>query len=327
MTDTRPRLDIVTGGTPGLIRDAEVLTAALSPRWPVATHVARVRNLHLPHRRWLRRLTANTRFGSALTIFSESLPPGWMGTARTSVLIPNQEWIRGDMLRRMAGCAEIWCKSHHAEAIFSRLGFKTRYIGFTSCDLHRPDVGKDYGRAIHVAGRSPLKGTHTLLKVWSANPHWPELLVVSSNPDFQKYRCPNIALRVGQLTQQELVRLMNERGIHLCPSEAEGFGHYIAEGLSTQAVVITVDAPPMNELVRSDYGLLARYERREALSQGERFFVSAPDLQARIAECLAMPLAQREVMGRRARAAFLARQDDFRRDLLAAVERLVERQP
>lgn len=317
------RIDIVTGGTPGLVRDAEVLAAALSPQWTVSTHISRLRNLHLPHRRWLRKLVAHTRYGSALTIFSESLPLGWVGTGKACVLIPNQEWVRGNLLQHMAACAEIWCKSRYAEGIFSGLGFKTRYIGFTSADLYRPGVAKDYGRAIHVAGRSPLKGTHTLLKVWAANPDWPELLVVSNNPDFQKYACHNIQLRVGSLTQEELVTHMNERGIHLCPSEAEGFGHYIAEGLSTQAVVITVDAPPMNELVRPDFGLLASYARKEVLSQGERFFVSPEDLQARMATCLQLPLAQRRAMGERARIAFLANQAGFRATLAAAVQTLV----
>lgn len=322
MTDTQ-RIDIVTGGTHGLIRDAEVLTAALSPRWAASTHIARQRNLHLPHRRWARRLAAGTRWGSALTIFSESLPPGWLGTAPASVLIPNQEWVRGDMLRQMQACTEIWCKSRHAQGIFSGLGLKARYIGFTSFDLHRSDVAKDYGRAIHVAGRSHLKGTHTLLKVWAANPAWPELLVVTSKPEFAKYQSPNIAVRLGDLTQQELVTQMNARGLHLCPSEVEGFGHYIAEGLSTAAVVLTVDAPPMNELVRPGFGLLARYDRQETMSQGERYFVSAEDLQARIAACLALPLDQRQALGARARAAYLAQQEDFRRNLADAVQSLV----
>lgn len=321
MTDQR--IDIVTGGTHGLIRDAQVLSAALASRWPVATHISRQRNLHLPHRRWWRKLAVGTRHGSALTIFSESLPLGWLGTARACVLIPNQEWIRGDMLRHMAACAEIWCKSRHAQDIFTALGFKTRYIGFSSFDLYRPEVVKDYGRAIHVAGRSHLKGTHTLLKVWAANPDWPSLLVISSNPEFRRYAGHNIEVRVGDLSQEELVTHMNERGIHLCPSEAEGFGHFIAEGLSTQAVVVTVDAPPMNELVRPEFGFLARYGRKEAMSQGERFFVSPEDLQAQIAACLGLPLAQRHALGERARRAFLANQADFHAQLAAAVADLV----
>ena len=43
MTD-KLRIDIVTGGTHGLVRDAEVLAAALSPRWLASTHIARLRN-------------------------------------------------------------------------------------------------------------------------------------------------------------------------------------------------------------------------------------------------------------------------------------------
>ena len=38
--------------------------------------------------------------------------------------------------------------------------------------------------------------------------------------------------------------------VHMCPSLIEGWGQYIDEGRRAKAVVLTLDAPPMNELIR-----------------------------------------------------------------------------
>ena len=46
--------------------------------------------------------------------------------------------------------------------------------------------------------------------------------------------------------------------MHVCCSDAEGFGHYINEGRAHGALVrtVTTDAAPMNELVDESCGLL-----------------------------------------------------------------------
>jgi glycosyltransferase involved in cell wall biosynthesis len=44
--------------------------------------------------------------------------------------------------------------------------------------------------------------------------------------------------------------------LHVCPSVREGFGHYLNEARAVGALVVTVDHPPMNELIRPGMGLL-----------------------------------------------------------------------
>ena len=39
--------------------------------------------------------------------------------------------------------------------------------------------------------------------------------------------------------------------IHMCPSLIEGWGQYIDEGRRSKSVVVTLNAPPMNELIKN----------------------------------------------------------------------------
>jgi glycosyltransferase involved in cell wall biosynthesis len=63
---------------------------------------------------------------------------------------------------------------------------------------------------------------------------------------------------LSRITDAELLYEMNAAQIHLCPSRAEGWGHYITEGLSVGALVIATDGSPMNEHVRPEHGILVR---------------------------------------------------------------------
>src|SRR6202035_4154832 len=66
----------------------------------------------------------------------------------------------------------------------------------------------------------------------------------------------NLTVHRGFLGDEALRALQNAHRFHLCLSEAEGWGHYIAEALSVGAVTFTCDAPPMNELVSAGRGVL-----------------------------------------------------------------------
>ena len=61
------------------------------------------------------------------------------------------------------------------------------------------------------------------------------------------------------MPREDLLILMNACQYHLCPSEYEGFGHYINEARSTGALIISTDAAPMNELVKN--GILIKPDR------------------------------------------------------------------
>jgi glycosyltransferase involved in cell wall biosynthesis len=315
---------LVTGGTPGLKQDAGIAQAVLQGRHPVSLNVLHRGNLHLPHRQLALGLRKPFSRRRNVMIFFENLSRSWMRCGDMSILIPNQEWMRQHTSQLIPDCREVWCKSRYAERIFLEWNLSVRHIGFSSNDLYLPHVPKDYAACVHISGRSELKGTATLLNVWKRHPEWPVLKVVSRHAYLQQYRSPNIDIVTDYLDRSSLQILMNQAGIHLCPSETEGFGHYISEALSTQAIVITTDAPPMNELVHESFGFLAGFAGRSPAGYGERFQVDADSLEIAITRALALMPREKTRMGEQARASFLANRSQFEASFLGAAANLAQ---
>ncbi len=66
----------------------------------------------------------------------------------------------------------------------------------------------------------------------------------------------NLILYTERLADEELLRLQQSSGVHLCPSREEGFGHYINEARALGALVMTTNWAPMNDLVQDHFGVL-----------------------------------------------------------------------
>jgi glycosyltransferase involved in cell wall biosynthesis len=93
----------------------------------------------------------------------------------------------------------------------------------------------------------------------------------------------NIELLATRIPEARLRRLQNECAIHICPSEVEGFGHTLMEAMSCGAVVVTTDAPPMDELVSPEEGFLAPYTSSAPMGAGIRYMVDEQRLTDTIA--------------------------------------------
>ena len=85
----------------------------------------------------------------------------------------------------------------------------------------------------------------------------------------------------------------NECGVHLAPSEVEGFGHTIGEALSCGAILITSNAPPMNEVVGSSGAFLVDVESSEPMGHGMRYKVSRSSLEAAVEAVMRLTPEQR----------------------------------
>ena len=180
-----------------------------------------------------------------VAIFLELFNPNLARYARGMVGIFNLEWFLPRWRPYLPRFKQLWAKSREAEGVYQRLGLRNhRYTGFLTRDLYDPTVPREL-RVFHLAGHSKLKNTEAAIKAWQDHPGMPPLTIVSNND----YTVPPGVTLLGRQTDGRIKQLMNSHQIHLCPSRTEGWGHYITEGLSTGAVVLTTDASPMNEHV------------------------------------------------------------------------------
>ncbi len=315
VTRMAPRIEsfhIQADVSPGLVWDAEIIANALNQSFVARKNICGNGDWSVHTQRvWLK---VKYFLGSrvAAGIFLEDLRPRWLSAFATNILIPNQEWIRPGTTQHLSKCDEIWCKTRYCEVAFQKLGCKTRYIGFSSTDRYDANIQKSFNTFIHIQGKSAYKGTATILEAWEKHPQWPMLTLISRNKAWLNLNCPNIRVITEFLTDAELNRYMNSAGVHICTSETEGFGHSINEALSTGALVISTDAPPMNELVRPEFGMLVPYASSSPAGLGERFQINADVLAKTVNECLALENSEKERRGILARQAYLQGKRDFK---------------
>lgn len=255
-------------------------------------------------------------------IFLERVFPRWLKLAEKNFLIPNQERFPQRHLKHLKHIDAVLCKTQHALAIFSRYA-QTRHIGFTSADRALPDVAPNYQSCFHLAGRSTLKGTETLLELWRQHPAWPELTLIQCSENAPQSVPENVRLLSGYLSSEELITELNRHGIHLCPSRSEGWGHHIVEAMNCRAVVVTTDAPPMNEIIRPETGILVPYHREEARHLGTNFYADPEQLAALLEETFRLGETEKRDYGNRARAWFEANDQQFNRSFPETIQNLL----
>jgi hypothetical protein len=328
----------------GISREVDLLSKALALQgWRVAYNgrlrrgqpgfVSRVSGRL--RRDWFRIATGVgvARRPFAANLFIESVEEHFIPLGRVNVLLPHPEWFRERYLRFLPQMDWVFALTHHAQPIFESRGARVKYLGF-SCP-ERGSNGKAWSRptsALHIAGASRLKGTEVILDLWSKHPEWPFLHVLRSPVSYDgvpmpwiERVCPsNVSLVTARLTAAEVSNLQDSVPIHICTSESEGFGQIIAEAMSAGAIVITTDAPPMNELVRPDRGILVAVQRSEPLRLGTRYFVEVDDLERKIDQAVAMPPQERARLGMAAKKWFSRTDAEFPSKLGACLRAALE---
>lgn len=262
--------------------------------------------------------TAGSMRRCDVAIFLELWNPRLAQLAGATVGVFNLEWFQRGWTRDLHRITQLWAKSSEADMAYLRSRLHTSTLtGFLSRDLYDPDVARVLS-CLHVRGKSDFKGTSAVIEAWRREPDLPPLTIVSHTPlDVP----PHVRL-LGRISGEELRQEMNRAAIHVCPSTAEGWGHYITEGLSVRAVVVTTDASPMNEHVRPEWGILIPALRSGWRGMVSQYKVTADAVAEGVRRAVALSESERAQMGARAREHFDSRNRQFTTtalDLLARI--------
>lgn len=254
-----------------------------------------------------------------VVVFLELFNPRALTLARRSVGVFNLEWFPRRWVRYLQLLDQLWAKSREAEEIYlgQGLGNAVR-TGFLARDLRDPAVERE-PRVLHLQGHSKLKNTDAVLEAWARWPDLPPLTIVT----MQSLRAvpPGVTV-LSHLPRERLVEEVNRHQIHLCPSRAEGWGHYIVEAMAAEAVVVATNASPMNEHVQPDRGLLIPSTAVESSYLAPFHDVAAEDIAEAVREAAEMSAEERAQIGKAAREHVLTGNDRFAETIDACLGRL-----
>ncbi len=333
----RPALNLIAWNNGvGLTRDLQLLASALDQAG-FDVHLSPIGRGKL--RKWLRPLWMRAKLGlrNALggrgvrfdaNLMLEHVRAEDMGVAHRNFLVPNPEWCLASDIALLPRVDAVLAKTREARDIFVAHGCRVAEIGFTSEDRFDPGVQRE--RAFfHLAGRSSNKGTARLIDLWRQHPEWPVLTVVQSRYTAKPIEPPvaNIVHHIDYLDDAELQRLQNAHWFHLCPSETEGFGHYLVEAMGIGAVAITTDGPPMNELADASRAILVSAARTGTQHLAKTFFFDETAMAAAVERLREMPDEELRALGAAARRWFLENDAGFPARLSAALVPLLSTTP
>jgi len=257
-----------------------------------------------------------------VNLMDERLRPKYLPLARRNVLMPHPEWFDPAWAPNLPQLDRVFAKTRHAVPIFEALGCCTDFIGFTSIDRRLADIARE-PTFFHLGGRSGNKGTQPIVDAWLRNPSWPTLTIIQRKPLRLPATLPsNLRLITDYIDDAQLRALQNRNLFHLCPSETEGFGHHLVEGMSVGAITLATDAPPMNEMVTNERGVLAAYSRTGTQQLATTYFVDDAALEAGVERMLSLDANGRRGLSERARAWWEQNDRAFAQRLAAAITSL-----
>jgi glycosyltransferase involved in cell wall biosynthesis len=132
----------------------------------------------------------------------------------------------------------------------------------------------------------------------------------------------NVEVILRKLPTGELRAFQQHHGLHVCPSEAEGFGHTLNEARACAALLITTDGSPMRDfVVPGETGLLVgvRDEDVQRFNSSIAFRVTPEAIAEQVREVLRLPVEDRVRMGARGRERYLADRSAFEASIASLI--------
>lgn len=215
-----------------------------------------------------------------INLFLEHIRSEWMPLASQNWFMVNQEI--GHSTRCYSRLDLVIAKTRHAQGIMEYI---RDYNGYNYEVLYTCHSSKNRGRdtvparhevyCLHVPGKSANKNTKPLLDAWWRHPEWPRLVVVGRPRQLvylPRYTgLDNVDILMERVPDEDLDTLYAHADLHICTSEAEGWGHYLNEARSTGGVCMVTNGEPMNELLDHQSAIMVRphsVSSRNSLSCG-----------------------------------------------------------
>ena len=272
---TKVKINIITYNNQyGLTNDMKMLAKLLEKHFKSKVEIKLVDFFHYKAPR------------ADINIFLETISKSLCKYADINVLIPNQEWYYRTWIPYLEDIDFIFVKTKYAEELFKSL-VPTRkdivkMIGWRSIDRRESSSNeKDFKHFLHLCGRSKHKQTQDMIDCWEED--FPKLTIVYSPKDvsIKQKKQENIEYITTRLSDDDLLKLMNKCGIHLCCSETEGYGHYIHEAKSCGSIVLTTNAPPMKDYITPETGFLVKSSAKKQLKKhlGSKYILDHDDFK------------------------------------------------
>ena len=195
-----------------------------------------------------------------VNFFIEVINPALFIFARKNIWIPNPEWTYKNWEPYARMVDEIWVKTHEAEKIFQNWDCKVRYVGWTSIDKVMPER-KNFHKAIVPVGtnmwRNPRPIIQTYMRILKHNPSFfnqlPELHIVHDPMRVGLAPIPEqiaskIILHSEVMSEKAYDELLQECGLCVVMSAAEGFGHAVNEAMSAGCILMLSPIDPFVEI-------------------------------------------------------------------------------
>ena len=246
-----------------------------------------------------------------INVFLEVVVPPLMGYATENWIIPNPEWYNHADVESLPRFKHILCKTQDAYKIFKNYReANSVFLGFENACYYMPEVEREFA-FLHVAGQSVVKNTEAVIDAWQEYKiSYPLTIIATKYQFYSKVASDRIRVFKDRIPENQYVQFLNQHLFHVCPSKYEGWGHSIHDARSVGAVVITTDAPPMNEYGFDEECLVpATIEGKMRLANLN--LVKARDLAEVIFRVAARPREWLDFLGKRNRELFLSERDAF----------------
>lgn len=253
-----------------------------------------------------------------VTLFMEVMLPDFLHHATVNWLMPNSEWWNKTGDCALPFISKVLCKTQDCFRIWERkTPGKCVYTGFESTDYFTNVPYEQKENAfLHLAGNSQTKNTEAVVDAWLQYeiPYNLELVIrdIAWIP-----RClgkKNITHH-ARIPDNQVQMALNTRWFHIMPSHYEGFGHVLHESLGCGGIILTTNAPPMNEIDGVPTDLLispaSTWQRELAICNT----VSPAGVYEAVKKAVALPLEKRITISRHARESFLKDREDFRKTI------------